>query len=198
MSSGTKNTKAAALGFLFTLASTGATAGDNVFPGSERHVDLGKKFNMRVQVTPYTNPKNPAYRLVAVDCGKLGALPDGKMALTGSFVDQFDVPPLRPQSSAIQKTPQFEMMQASAALVHLGSLMPENHQMCVAQSETISGKAKRQGGRTSVPASDDRFCAPLAAAKICMKDEGKWRQTLSPVYKWDPSVNTLTLVPGNL
>lgn len=183
-----------------TLTANSAFANGAVFPDSSKYIDVNKKFAMQVPLTPYTNPNNPAFRVVNVDCGKLGAMPDGKVAITGVFVDQFDLPPLRstgaPKSGTIEEQRQYQMREGSAALVHLGSLSGpnQNHQLCVAQAETISGEAKRKGG-TSVPANDDRYCPPFAAMKMCMKDTAA-QKNMSPVWKWDQQTNTLEFTPN--
>lgn len=165
-------------------------------------INVNKIFTMAVQTKPFTEPGNPQVRTVTVDCGKLEVTPKGALILTGAFADDFDLPPLRKSSPAENPA-----VAGTAALTHIGSQMDDNHQICVAQSETYSGKALRQETphmfqikdktyKTSVPFTDDRYCAPMAALKLCTQNPEDDKK-ISPVYQITPEGN-VTLVPENL
>ncbi len=189
-----KSTAAIAL----TLTASGVFANGSLFPEAGKIIDIRRTFNMQVPLTPYTNPGNPAYEMRTVDCGKLGAKQhNGKIIpiMTESYLYQFDREPYRTIRPEHQRTADTEGIQGTSMMEHLGSLKGpnQNHQLCVAQAETISGKAKRQGG-TSVPAGDDRYCPPFAALRMCMTDPAV-KKVMSPVWKWNQQTNTLEFSP---
>lgn len=184
----------------FALATNGAFA-NSLFPDAEEIIDTSRTFNMQVQHTPYTSPKNPAYRTLKIDCGTLGAKPNNGRIMplpTESFLRRFDLPPYLPEIPPQSRTRETESRRGLAMMAHLGSLTGENqsHQLCVGQAEQISGKAKRQGG-TSTDLANDRYCPPLAAVRLCSKDP-KAQEQISPIWRWDAPTNTLVIVPENL
>ncbi|MCC6598865.1 MAG: hypothetical protein IT559_08750 [Alphaproteobacteria bacterium] len=170
---------------------------------------LSQSFKMQVQHRPVTHPKDPAHRIVEVDCRQLMRAQNGSPVMTGGFADQFDVPPLRVKPAGIvDKTPQEAQMDGVAAISHLGSRLDEKHQLCVAQAELYTNKAIRQqtphqtiiNGKsyfTTVPPGEDRYCPPVAALKFCTGDPAL-TSTISPVYRFNEGTNTLEIVPGNL
>lgn len=172
-------------------------------------IDTTRQFNMQVQETPVTAPQNPAFRVVKIDCSKLQLTPNrNNFIITKEFAAPFDLPPYYTGSSG--GSPAAE---GTAMLTHLGSRMNEKHQICVAHSEMFMGVALRQpesikarghkvtvNGRdfyTSVPVTDDRYCAPMAAAKMCTQNP-EVQRNMSPVYRFNAGTNTLEIVPENL
>lgn len=159
---------------------------------------VNKTFNMQVQHTPFTNPKNTASRTVKVDCGALDVSSSGKLIVTPDFIKPFDLPPLRPINRRAHPAAEGTQM-----LSHIGKMTPSSHQMCVAQSQIFGGnqqdlekpyslKINGREFRTSVPFTDDRYCPPYAALKMCTtttKDDAK----MSDIYKVHPQTGDITL-----
>lgn len=172
-------------------------------------IDTTKTFNMQVQHTPYTQPQNLAFRVVKVDCGKLQLSPSGNFIMTREFLAPFDLPPFLAGPTGGGSP----AAQGTAMLAHIGSLLNSTHQICVGHSEMFMGVALRQpeeikarghkvtiNGKdfyTSVPVTDDRYCPPMAAAKMCTNNP-ETQAKMSPVYRFNEQTNTLEIVPENL
>jgi hypothetical protein len=207
MSSSISRTQQNAIGALFMTMAAVMPASATGQPSLE--IDLTRKFNMQVQLTPYTRPQNPEFRVVEIDCSKLGKTPEGNnFIITKGFAEPFDLPPYYKGSSG--GSPAAE---GTAMLTHLGSRMNDQHQLCVAHNEMFTGAARRQPQEvkarghkvtvngadfyTSVNIQDDRYCPPIAAAKICTNTPAV-RSSISPVFQFNDQTNTLEIVPGNL
>lgn len=155
-------------------------------------------FNMEVQMTPLTNPTNPDSRIVEVDCDELAIDPLGRgIAITGAFLDQFDLPPYRTPSGVSDS-----ILDGAYAFRHLGGMTPENHQLCTGQASVYNNvKPDANGNVTTrsghvVPLANDRFCAPIAAYKVCSLTDAD-DSTISDIWRFDDQGN-MHLVSENL
>lgn len=177
------------------LAGTALAAFMSIAPASEAQQSLpydpNKTFTIEYQQKPVTEPSNPATYVKDIDCSLLAMDPDrpGKVALTGAFVDQFDLPPLR-TPSGVRDT----VKDGTYAFRHIGGMMPENHQFCAPLAAIYNNAKPDANGNVTIstgqtlPAGNDRYCPTIAAYKMCTTDTAD-DQSLSDVYRVDESGN---------
>lgn len=185
------------------LAGTALAAFLSAAPAAEAQsalpYDPNKTFTIEYQQTPVTDPANPATYTVDIDCDTLAMDPDrpGQVAFTGSFIDQFDLPPYR-SPSGVRDT----IKDGVYAFRHIGGMTPLNHQFCTAQAAMYNNATPDPSGNVtirtgqSIPAGDDRFCPTIAAFKMCTTTTAD-DATLSDVYRVDDAGN-IHFVPENI
>lgn len=176
---------------LYAAAALGVTAlsSTEVNAQSQPQGFHDMRYAMEVQLTPYTDPANPQSRMVEIDCTKLFQAANGNVGVTGEFVRPFDLPPLRSPNPT-----NHPVVEGTYTLAHIGSMTNPAHQICIANSQILQGnpeglptpftsERKIAGSyrETSVPYNDDRYCAPVAAMRICTirTDDD---ENISPVY----------------
>lgn len=184
------------------LAGTALAAFMSIAPASEAQQSLpydpNKTFTIEYQQRPVTEPSNPASYVKEIDCSLLAMDPNrlGQVALTGAFIDQFDLPPYR-TPSGVRDT----VKDGVYAFRHIGGMVPPDHEFCVPLAAIynnakpdVNGNVTISTGQT-LPAGNDRYCPVIAAYKICTTDTAD-DQFLSDVYRIDESGN-IRLVPEN-
>lgn len=167
-------------------------------------IDLNKTFTMQVQQTPISDPTNPAYRNVDVDCNLMTLNPrSGKPIPSAQFVAQFD-----PNGNDFPPTKGWNDPVYNTGLQHIGGGTPKSHQLCVPQSEVFGSRGRKKRntpytmnfrGKTyylSAPFGDYRYCPVFAAAAVCTTNTSD-DKNIPDFYEIAPS-GDMTINPARL
>lgn len=160
----------------------------------EQIFDLSKSFNMEFQAHPYTDPVNSPMRQARVNCANLDVAPNGSYVMSPQFLSPFDMEPrYKPNPNNLPA------VESHAMTVHIGSMTNEDHQICLGQSQMFAGNPKFLptpftfgNYKTSVPPTDDRYCAPYAAVKMCTRTTAD-DASLSKIWRIDPNTGDVTV-----
>lgn len=189
-----KNTYLASIAIVFASVSSPASAVEQ-----NAVIDTSKSFTMEFQRRPYTDPKNSPIETAQIDCKDVGVNSrTGAPYWSPDLLKPFDASP----EYKVNKNNN-PMAEGTFMSNHIGSMFNNDHQICIGHSQLMNANQKSLkkpferviNGRTyktSVPLDNDRYCAPLAAIKMCTLSTAD-DKTISPVYKIDPITHNVTI-----